>query len=84
VESSRPLRVRPLAIYLTARRKDELKQAYMGNRLYELCMMRHRQFSKDGLPYESFSDTFSDAPKDTRTAEDIRAELVDLFTPEGG
>lgn len=66
---------------MAERVKDEQKQSYIGNRLYELCMMQHRQMypKGDALPYESFTDTFSDAPKDTRTPEEIREEIADAF-----
>lgn len=66
---------------LEERVKSEQKQAYIGNRLYELCMMTHRQMAPrgDSLPYESYTDTFSDKPKDIRTPEEIRGEVIDAF-----
>jgi hypothetical protein len=68
-------------LLLAEREKSEQKQMYIGNRLYELCMMQHRQMypKGDALPYESFTDTFSDSPKDTRTPDEIREDIIDAF-----
>jgi len=75
------MRPRQLQYVLWERAKSDLKQAYIGNRLYELCMMQHAQVSKRGgeLPYESFSATFSDTPKDTRTTDELRQDIADAF-----
>lgn len=44
-------------------------------------MMQHQQMypKGDALPYESFTDTFSDAPKDTRTPDEIRNDIAAAF-----
>lgn len=70
-----------MRLLLAEQLKREQKQSYIGNRLYELCMMQHRQMYPKGdtLPYESFTDTFSDAPKDARTPEEIREDIIDAF-----
>jgi len=66
---------------MAERAKDEQKRAYIGNRLYELCLLQHKQMAPRGtdLPYESYSATFSDTPKDTRTPDEIREEIASAF-----
>ena len=44
-------------------------------------MMQHHQMYPKGteLPYESFTATFGDAQKDTRTTDEIRDDIIDAF-----